>query len=627
MIASEINEICSTLAENVDVINITKFNNFSEKVQNLAITLSAIVINTRKGIIEKALSFFKLKNGNEMKTLANRIELYNKIQLNLTESKNIIVNYKDTYLFKLLASDKFYNKFDVVNIIQSGAFGSVYTSIIDLKTIIATKIARAPQTSKDFLNAEFKTPSYFDEYNLMKEKNNLGSYTWREWFALEIIIKPLILKGKCPNLPLMYNMFISENAFLPELEDFQKIPDDSAAIYILEYANGGIIKKWLESDEQRTEEDYFIALFQIMAGLHAIQLNQLVNNDIKYENILVYNIPKISNTYFCYIIDGNEYYIKNNGYLFIISDFGIATCYSPKYSIKSKKKTGQYGTNLGNRSVMIIDNEYTYLDWVTPNMRLTQPKSFETINDLIFYTDSFQRDTEIKNIPNLTNAHGSDIVMNSKYNKSGFVLNVSKNEEIKYKKKKIKSTGSKDSTIVEFGYNTINQTPTIKPEILFTQKQIDYINSNSNLVDDCTIKYFYDKPMIIPPTELRIDTQDTLRMFCSGKVGYNKLMSRFNQPEYHPEIKIHEKNKQIYNNFISFPLSDESQNLSKYLFEPVAKMRPGSSSTISDNLLHKFEKPSKDLAGYFIHDFFGNSEKYTSLPDDGVILETYVIDN
>jgi serine/threonine protein kinase len=556
-----------------------------------------------------------------MSTISNRIELQNIINdsLEQIEPETLTVYYNNNPLFHIdRILSKFYRNFTITDKLQSGAFGSVFESLIE-GSLVALKIARAPKNPKDFENADFLTPNMTQFMLKLKEKNNIGSYTWREWFALFVVIKPIILKRECPNLPLLYNFYVTRNAILKDLEDFKE--EGPASIYMLEYANSGMLIEWLKSKTQRSEQDYNIALFQIMAGLHALQLRQLVNKDVKNENILVYEIPKIEGTYFHYVINGVNYYIPNNGFIFIINDFGISDIYNPDFSIKSDKT--QFGTYLGYRAVMVMVDKnngsepyYSYLDWKSYNMRIRAPEKREKIKnvkELIFFDKGTRTQTEIVGENTSKIMYGSDVVMNSSYSSNstgGYFLPKEYNDSIKQKKYKINN----EKVSVNFVKNSINQTTDVFPELKLTREQQDNLYYNNVQVIDCKSRNFYKNPLILPPSQIRIDTQDAIRMFSSDDEFEYSRVAQFGN---HPKIDVTQNNRQSYDNFRT--------GLKKYIFEPGFQMKTDKVPTMGDKLKYKFNKPYMDMAGYFINEYFEKGIMFKNKPPNDKIIETYRI--
>jgi hypothetical protein len=173
--------------------------------------------------------------------------------------------------------------------------------------------------------------------------------SWNELYFLKNAIKPLILDNICPNLPLVYEDFKCKSC---ELTTFQgdKIKTPTFGIAI-ELANG-TLKQYIQS--KRTVAELDCALFQSMAALHCIQYHhQLMNYDIKKENILYYDVEP--GGFWMYTICGINYYVPNFGKLFILNDFGLARSTSPAHILPITDK--KY-SRLGRRYAVIKDDKF-----------------------------------------------------------------------------------------------------------------------------------------------------------------------------------------------------------------------------------------------------------------------------
>ena len=122
---------------------------------------------------------------------------------------------------------------------------------------------------------------------------------------LKDIIKPLIAKDVCPNLLLFIDTFLCEKC------DFIFRKGDAShpcVITFMELASGDL-RDYLKFATPSNAELYS-ALFQIMAGLHAIQMSgQILNNDIKSKNILYYDVKP--GGYWHYKIGKKNFYVPN----------------------------------------------------------------------------------------------------------------------------------------------------------------------------------------------------------------------------------------------------------------------------------------------------------------------------
>ena len=221
--------------------------------------------------------------------------------------------------------------------IGSGSFGNVYLAGIKATTL-ALKMA---------------TISKFD----LKKPYDPSMNKWHEIHILKNYTNSLIEKGICQNFPYVYDTFICDTC------DFERQKDTKTTVkklpcYIIatELASGDLTN-WHVG---RNKKDLFNALFQSMAGIHALQKYfQIKNNDIKAPNILYKEVPEGG----CweYVIRGRHYYIPNNGYICFINDFGVSSCYDPTLEICGKHDRK---LNLNYRPFLIIDNTFSVLDYV-----------------------------------------------------------------------------------------------------------------------------------------------------------------------------------------------------------------------------------------------------------------------
>ena len=108
-----------------------------------------------------------------------------------------------------------------------------------------------------------------------------------------------------------------------------------------------------------TDNEIYSALFQIMAGIHAIQMSgQILNNDIKSKNILVYDVKP--GGYWHYKIGKYDFNVPNYGKMFVINDFGVSTLYDLNFQLYPDKKRRTF--NLGSRFAINIDGIFSPIE-------------------------------------------------------------------------------------------------------------------------------------------------------------------------------------------------------------------------------------------------------------------------
>lgn len=210
----------------------------------------------------------------------------------------------------------------------SGLFGQVYTGslISDPRFNFAVKMARQ---TRDNLSPEY----------------HIGN-----------LLNQLVFNNIAQNVPVMVDSYNCERCTFDAKT--VKFPTAKCIFSISEIATGGDMVYWLS--KRQSEIFLYNALFQIMAGIHAIQSHYgIVNTDIKAQNILIYKV----NHGGCwkYTIHGRDFYVPNYGKLFIVADFGIAKVFYPQFKYDKEYRRDGY-TSLGDRAFMINNGQFEPLN-------------------------------------------------------------------------------------------------------------------------------------------------------------------------------------------------------------------------------------------------------------------------
>jgi hypothetical protein len=310
--------------------------------------------------------------------------------------------------------------------IGSGCYGNVYEGSIEWQRF-AVKLSK--------LKPEAMTEP---EYN-----NYISS--WHEALILRDCIQPIL--KKCPNLPLLYDTFTLKKCNLVIKEEKIVSP---CVVTLVELANGDLKKYMLTKPP---EEEVYSAIFQIMAGLYALQTTcQLMHYDVKKENILYYDVEK----YGCwhYRIHGIDFYVPNYGKLFVISDFGISRTLTPEFPMYKTKEEKYF--RLGHRIAILMD------------------KKFVPIN-----TEKYVNNKGSKEMGHLVSWSNGEKTLGGE-----FIM-------------------SKKGKIIDI-------------PIELDKTVIKYAKENNIHINPKSRKFFL-QPEIIPPFEFFNDTQDAIRMFVGGK--------------------------------------------------------------------------------------------------------------
>ena len=401
---------------------------------------------------------------------------YDDIYLNTTrrsEILNIVKNeLKDIskiYGTQCITGDKaeLLKKIQVNDILGIGTFGNVYEGCLP-----------KPCDEKSYKFA-IKL-SAFIKKNHYKNPFNPEEHSWHEYFILKDYIKPLIEKGVCPNLPLLLEAYLCENC------EFIGGKNGECIITLTELAVGDLYT-WFKKD--RTVEEVSNALFQIMAGLHAIQYHcQIVNKDIKASNVLYYNVKP--GGYWEYTIHGKKFYLPNLGYIFVLNDFGVSLVLDPLTRLKKSKTQDWVGLS---RQFMIINNQISPFEGKTywefknssknPNDKKDSSKILPKIN---WYSEKI----------------GDNFVP---------IL-----DKLLYRTSRC------------IGYINVKTHKIKSCDIQFTDEQLFALN-RLDIPADCNNINFYLHPEIIPPIEFASDVQDCIRIFTGGP----RISSGFSKTDHH----------------------------------------------------------------------------------------------
>ena len=301
---------------------------------------------------------------------------------------------------------------------------------------------------------------------------------YSDWHEEAILKKLDILveNNYCPNLPLLFDSYMCEKC---DFEFSKRVQDKDGkerrelqhsthpcAILITELAAGDLTY-WFK--EKRTEVELNSALFQILAGLHSIQNGpQIVNNDVKSQNILYYNVTP--GGYFKYIIHGKEYLVPNCGHLFILNDFGVSLEYNPYWNLFKSKS--QNLRPLGKRFSLLIKGQ----------------------------------DGKFEFTPLTSNKEGD------------FYYGEAKKNTTKCWKVRVKEKGQYEYQCGYIPFINRKGLVYLSDDGGWKLTQIQKITLKEyNITTDDSKQSFYNFPAIIPPTEFAIDIHDVINIFLGGR--------------------------------------------------------------------------------------------------------------
>lgn len=180
---------------------------------------------------------------------------------------------------------------------------------------------------------------------------DLNYKSWKELYILKMVYN-LIKNHNCPNVPIIYLYFICTNCksndylnpniikYYNNLTIRKKIQEDKSqkdifkrmekkkgfgtnSLCILNELCDSSLKDILTNNyiENINDTMFHSFIFQILSGIYSIhKICNICHFDLHGGNILISNI--LSNGYWLYSINNNDYYIPNYGYILKIWDFG-----------------------------------------------------------------------------------------------------------------------------------------------------------------------------------------------------------------------------------------------------------------------------------------------------------------
>ncbi|NBP13813.1 hypothetical protein EBU95_05350 [bacterium] len=242
--------------------------------------------------------------------------------------------------------------FRIGRVLGRGLQGTVY------KASYNSTRSRGGQGRDERVELAMKRTNVTDsEYKSAKKGNQFTKRALKNPVFIELasatLANQLVINGICPNIALNYNYeFIDDCNVSPEVSNKK-----FCSIQYNEYINYGTFQEWAAKNHR--EELWYNAIFQILAGLYALQMHfKLIHNDFHGRNLLVQRIEP--GGYWIYIIDNVRYYVPNLGFVFLISDFGFSWIPGKMYPKHYVKKSQE--------RYMLMDSNDTRL---TRNTRLT----------------------------------------------------------------------------------------------------------------------------------------------------------------------------------------------------------------------------------------------------------------
>jgi serine/threonine protein kinase len=251
--------------------------------------------------------------------LLNDEDSYKKLNKRIEESK-ILTEMFDDFISEnnslCISGDNtnFRKYLSNIEIIGKGAFGVVYKAKF-LETF-------EKKQYDSFVIKEALIDDDDEEIYSKKYKNKIKNYFASENIFLEAIRTKILEKKLCPNFTFFYNVAKCDSCVIQRLFD-KTIKNGRCYVTFMEAASFDFSNKTLS-----TLDSQFSMIHQLLIGFHYLHsVLSIIHNDFKPANILVKRIKP--GGYFKYTIGKDVFFVKNVGFLFFISDFGLSTCYNP----------------------------------------------------------------------------------------------------------------------------------------------------------------------------------------------------------------------------------------------------------------------------------------------------------
>ena len=388
--------------------------------------------------------------------------------------------------FDSTANVKLSDYIDLPKVLGKGSFGTVYMGCI-----------RSPtgECTDDSLVFAVKTAQGHKASVKIDIAARNRSDPWVESYLLDEL-KPLILdQGRGQILPIIYRTYRCVDGC--KFEDTAGLK--SCIITLTELAEGDL-NTWFDGPgKYGNADDYNNVLFQLMAGLAALQDSgvQIFHDDLKKENIFWYAVQP--GGVWKYIIGGREYYLPNRGYVLVIGDYGISKAFGPDINqMTSTLGRGGRIRRRGSRG-FVRDGDNYVLYPVPSNMEKDYPH----------FGIQGRAQGSVNSLNEIPTEVGRDL------NNIGVANNFIRVTPRGY-----------GIAPVEYRQFPAKTQPKICPEFTLPWKRQKELMAGLNLCSDDVLS----RNDLYPPVEFMKDTQDIIRSFTGGK--------RMTQPGDHRRISM-----------------------------------------------------------------------------------------
>jgi hypothetical protein len=230
---------------------------------------------------------------------------------------------------------KYFSKYNQDKCLTVSKVNRKVTYSIDDNILLFKKIGSNSENGAIYLS---KGKGVGSSYRFASKVMPINTYNIAELIIMEKLTE-YVIKKRNPHFPVQYHTLKctiqDNNRDLPRV-----IVNKQYVVSLCEIANGDtkmFVQKYYNNDNKILN-----AMMQMLISIYSFHCFGYLHNDTHWGNFLYHRIK--SGGYIMYIINGEEIYLENIGYLWVIWDFGLAVKIDQPSNMKNF--TSEYETML-----------------------------------------------------------------------------------------------------------------------------------------------------------------------------------------------------------------------------------------------------------------------------------------